>query len=144
VGKISCSEEAEFRSQIPADHSRNGSQKQLPLTETSSGFTRCAHDPRLALDQADSILTLQVFQPLLSSLLEENYDLAPMNLTESTDGLFLAVFCFVLVWFGFFFCKKYGLLNLLVPVCLQELRKSNLGEFLRTLNAAGISKKVIA
>lgn len=94
MGQISCSEEAGFRSQIPIDHSRNGSQKQLPLTETSSGFTRCASDPGLAVGQADRILTLQVFQPLLSSALEENDDLAPMNLTESADGLFLAGFSF--------------------------------------------------
>lgn len=126
MGQISCSEEAGFRSQIPAGHSGNGSQKQLPLTETSSGFTRCASDPELAVGQADRILTLQVFQPLLSSVLEENYDLAPMNLTQSSDRPFLAAFFF-------FSCGKSGLLKLPAPLCLQDLRKSsNLGEFLRT------------
>lgn len=63
MGQISCSEAAEFRSQIPADHSRNGNQKQLPLIETHSGFTRCANGPGLAVPQADRIVTLQVFQP---------------------------------------------------------------------------------
>lgn len=88
VGEISCSEAAEFRMRFPLSTAGMG-QKQLLLTETSSGFTRCANDPGIAVGHGDRILTLQVFQPLLGSVHEENYDLAPVILTESADFLLL-------------------------------------------------------
>lgn len=95
VGEISCSEAAEFRMRFPLSTAGMG-QKQLLLTETSSGFTRCANDPGIAVGHGDRILTLQVFQPLLGSVHEENYDLAPVTLTESAD--FLLLFLLWEIW----------------------------------------------
>nr|XP_038029529.1 regulator of G-protein signaling 22 [Anas platyrhynchos] len=62
VGEISCSEAAEFRMRFPLSTAGMG-QKQLLLTETSSGFTRCANDPGIARSRTSTPTFLKLATP---------------------------------------------------------------------------------